>query len=95
MTTHEYFVVWTLVIASAIVLALAAYLTAIAYYLFRAGGSRRSNLAQLAAGLAAVRSNAAPLERQLTTVAQALIALRNELQAVDVSLTEAAQAVRR
>jgi hypothetical protein len=95
VTTTEFLVVWTLVLAAAIVLALAVYLTAVAYYLYRAGGGRRSHLARLAAGLVAVRGNAAPLERHLAAVAQALAALRHELQAVDASLTEVAQAVRR
>jgi hypothetical protein len=88
-------VVWTLVLAGAIVLALAGYLTAIAYFLYRAGGNRRSHLARLAEGLAAVRDNAAPLEQQLAALAQSLVALRRQLQAADQSLTEAAQAIRR
>ena len=95
MTTTDFLIVWTLALATAVVLALAVYLTAIAYYLYRAGGSRRSNLARLAGGLVAVRGNAAPLERQLGAVAQVLVALRNELRAVEASLTEAAQVVRR
>jgi hypothetical protein len=95
VTTTEILVAWTLALAAAIVLALAMYLTAVAYYLYRAGGHRRSHLARLAEGLVAVRGNAAPLERHLAAVAQALGSLRNELQAVDTSLTEAAQAVRR
>ena len=65
MTTTDFLIAWSLVLAVAIVLALAVYLTAVAYYLYRAGGSGRSNLAQLAGGLVAVRGNAAPLERQL------------------------------
>jgi hypothetical protein len=95
MTVTIFLVTWTLVLAAAIVLALAVYLTAIAYYLYRAGGNRHSHLARLAGGLAAVRDNAAPLGRQLAAVAGALAALRHELQAADESLTEAAQAIRR
>ena len=95
MTLATFLVTWNLVLAGAIVLALAVYLTAIAYFLYRAGGSHRSNLARLAEGLIAVRNNAAPLERQLAAVAQALAALRHELQEVEESLTEAAQAIRR
>jgi hypothetical protein len=95
MTLMSFFVTWTLVLAAAIVVALAVYLTAIAYFLYRAGGNRRSHLARLAEGLIAVRNNAAPLERQLATAAEALAALRHELQEVDESLTEAAQAIRR
>jgi hypothetical protein len=90
-----FLVIWTLVLAGAIVLALAGYLSAVAYFLYRAGGSRRSHLAQLAAGLAAVRDNAAPLQQQLAALVRALAALRRELQAADESLTEAAQALRR
>jgi hypothetical protein len=88
-------VTWTLVLAGAIVLVLAVYLTAIAYYLYRAGGYRGSHLARLAEGLVAVRANAAPLGQQLTAAAQALAALRHELQEAEESLTEAAQAIRR
>jgi hypothetical protein len=95
MTLTTLLATWTLVLTGAIVLALAVYLTAIAYYLYRAGGSRLSHLARLAGGLTAVRDNAAPLEQQLGVVAKALTALRHELQAVDESLTEAAQAIRR
>ena len=95
MTLATFLVTWNLVLAGAIVLALAVYLTAIAYFLYRAGGHRRSHLARLADGLVAVRDNAAPLEARLAAAAQALAALRHELQAVDESLTEAAQAVRR
>ena len=95
MTLTTFLVTWTLVLAGVIVLALAVYLTAVAYFLYRAGGSSRSHLARLAEGLVAVRNHAAPLGQQLAAVAQALAALRHELQAVDVSLTEAAQAIRR
>jgi len=95
MTLTPFLVTWTLVLAGAVVLALAVYLTAIAYFLYRAGGGRRSHLTRLAEGLVAVRDNAAPLGQQLAAAAQALAALRHELQAVEESLTEAAQAIRR
>src|SRR5262249_41775133 len=74
VTTTEFLVAWTLVLAAAVVLALAVYLTAVAYYLYRAGGHRLSHLARLADGLVAVRGNAAPLERQLAAAAQVLVA---------------------
>jgi hypothetical protein len=90
-----FLVVWTLAVATAIVLVLAAYLIAIAYYLYRAGGGPTSRLAQLAGGLVAVRQNAAPLEQKMAAVARALVALRGELQAVDEYLAEAAQTLRR
>ena len=95
MDPTTFLVTWTLVLATAIVLALAGYLTAVAYYLYRAGGHRCSYLARLTEGLVAVRDNAAPLGRLLTAAAQALTALRHELQEVEESLTEAAQAIRR
>ena len=95
MTLTSFLVTWTLVLAATIIVALAVYLTAIAYFLYRSGGNRRSHLARLAEGLIAVRNNAAPLEGQLAAAAQALAALRHELQAVDESLTEAAQAIHR
>ena len=90
-----FLVVWTLLVATALVLALAAYLTAIAYYLYRAGGGPKSHLARLAGGLVAVRQNAAPLEQKMAAVARALAALRGELQAADEYLAEAAQTLRR
>ena len=95
MTLTTFLAAWTLVLAGAIVVALAVYLTAVAYFLHRAGGGRRSHLTRLAEGLIAVRNNAAPLEGHLAVAAQALAALRHELQAVEESLTEAAQTIRR
>ena len=95
MTLTTFLAAWTLVLAGAIVVALAVYLTAVAYFLHRAGGGRRSHLARLVGGLAAVRVNAAPLGRQLAAAAQALAQLRHELQEVEESLAEAAQAIRR
>lgn len=94
MSVNAFLTYWTLVVAAAIVLALAAYLVAIAYYLYRAGGGSRSHLARLAEGLSAVRGNAAPLAQHLSAVLQALSALRNELQAVDDHLAEAAGSLR-
>jgi hypothetical protein len=88
-------VIWTLAVATALVIVLAAYLIAIAYYLYRAGGGPRSHLARLASGLVAVRQNAAPLEQKMAAVARALAALRGELQATDEYLAEAAQTLRR
>jgi hypothetical protein len=90
-----FLVVWTLAVAIALVVVLATYLIAIAYYLYRAGGSRRSHLAQLAGGLVAIRQNATPLEQKMAVVAKALVALRSELQATDEYLAEAAQTLRR
>ena len=90
-----FLVIWTLSVATALVVVLAAYLIAIAYYLYRAGGSPRSHLAQLAGELVAVRQNAAPLEQKMAAVAKALAALRGELQAIDEYLAEAAQTLRR
>jgi hypothetical protein len=90
-----FLVVWTLAVATAVVLVLAAYLIAIAYYLYRAGGGPKNHLAQLAGALVAVRQNAAPLEQKMATIAKALAALRGELQAVDEYLAEAAQTLGR
>ena len=90
-----FLVIWTLSVATALVVVLAAYLIAIAYYLYRAGGGPRSHLAQLAGGLVAVRQNAAPLEQKMAAIGKALVALRGELQAVDEYLAEAAQTLRR
>lgn len=87
----EVLVIWTLVLAGAIVLALAGYLIPVAYYLYRAGGSNRSHLAKLVAGLRAVRDNAAPLNQHLTALGGGLTAIRNELQAVDSSLADAGE----
>lgn len=95
MNLLTFLTIWSMVVAAAIILALAVYLIAIAYYLYRAGGSGASYLAQLARGLIAVRENTAPLEKSLTTVAQALATLRNQLRAVDHHLAETAEALRR
>ena len=65
MTLTTFLVTWTLVLAGAIVLALAVYLTAIAYFLYRAGGSNRSYLARLAEGLRALDSGLRSVERDL------------------------------
>jgi hypothetical protein len=89
-----FLVAWTLALASAIVLVVAAYLVAIAWFLYRAGGGSRSHLAKLAAGLAAVRQNAGPLEQRMAELARTLAALRGELQAVDEYLAEAVQTMR-
>lgn len=87
-------VIWTLALAAAIVLALALYLIAIAYYLYRAGGSNSSHLARLAGGLEAIATNTEPLAPRLTTVAGALLALRDGLADVAVNLSRARQALR-
>lgn len=88
-------VIWTLVLAGAIVLALAGYLSAIAWYLYRAGGGARSHLAKLAGGLEAVAGNAAPLEERINTIAGALSALDQELTVVAANLRRTAEALRR
>ena len=44
MTILDVLIIWTLVLAAAIVLSLAVYLSAVAYFLYRAGGSRSSRL---------------------------------------------------
>lgn len=84
-------IIWTLALTAVIVLVVAGYLIAIAYYLFKTGGSENSHLAKLVGGLKAVRNNAAPLKGHLTNLAAGLTALRNELQAVDGSLADAAE----
>ena len=83
--------IWTLALAAVIVLVLAVYLIAIAYYLFKTGGSKNSHLAKLVGGLRAVRDNAAPLDRYLSALGGGLIALRGELQAVDSGLGDAVE----
>ena len=87
----EILTIWTLALTAVIVLVVAAYLIAVAYYLFRTGGSKNSHLAKLVGGLKAVRDNAAPLDRRLTNLAEGLTALRSELQAVDASLGDATE----
>ncbi|HYY13316.1 MAG TPA: hypothetical protein VE758_02670 [Chthoniobacterales bacterium] len=83
--------IWTLVLTAVIVFAVAAYLIAIAYYLFQTGGSKNSHLAKLVGGLKAVRDNAAPLDRHLTKLAEGLTAVRTQLQSMDTSLGDAAE----
>jgi hypothetical protein len=87
----EILTIWTLALTAVIVLVVASYLIAIAYYLFRTGGNKRSHLAKLVGGLKAVRDNAAPLDRHLAKLAQGLTGLRSELRAVDASLGDAAE----
>ncbi len=84
-------VIWTLALVVAIVLVLAVYLIAIAYYLHRAGGSGSSHLAKLVGGLKAVRDNVAPLDGHLTALGGGLTVLRSELLAVDSSLADASE----
>lgn len=92
---NEIFVIWSLVLATAIVLVLAGYLVAIAFFLHRAGGSRKSLLAQLAGGLAGVAGHVKPLDEKIATIAGALGALRDELLTVEKNLERTADAVRR
>lgn len=81
---------WTLVLAGAIVLVLAVYLIAVAYYLLQAC----RHLEKLAAGLVAIRDNAGPLEERITTIAGALSALQTEFEDVDRNLGATAEALR-
>ncbi len=87
--------IWTLALALVIVLVLAVYLIAIAYYLFKTGGSKNSHLAKLVGGLTAVRDNAAPLGGHLAALGGGLTALRGELQGVDSRLGDAAELLAR
>jgi len=87
----EVLTIWTLALTTVIVAVVATYLIAIAYYLFKTGGSKNSHLAKLVGGLNAVRDNGAPLDRHLTKLADGLTALRGELQSVDASLGDAAE----
>lgn len=81
---------WTLVLAAAIVLVLAVYLIGVAVQLYRAS----RHLEKLAAGLIQVKTNAAPLEERLTTIAGALSALRTEFDRVDQNLKATADALK-
>ena len=81
---------WTLVLAGAIVLVLAVYLIAVAFYLLRAS----RHLEKLASGLVAIRGNAAPLEERIATIAGALSALEAEFKDVDRNLGATAEALR-
>jgi len=80
---------WTLVLTAAIVLVLAVYLIGVAVQLYRAS----QHLAKLASGLIQVKTNAAPLEERLTTIAGALSALRSEFERVDGNLRATAEAL--
>jgi len=85
--TVDQLVICTLVLAAAIVVVLAGYLIGIAIYLYRAS----RHLEELAQALATVRDNAGPLESHLTTIANALSALENELRTVDANLKKTAE----
>lgn len=87
----EFLTIWTLSLAAVIILVVAVYLIAVAYYLYKAGGHKDSNLARLVGGLKAVRNNVAPLEKHVTALGGGLTALRDELLAVDNSLADATQ----
>jgi hypothetical protein len=84
-------IIWTLALTAVIILVVASYLIAIAYYLFKTGGGKNSHLAKLVGGLKAVRDNAAPLKGHLTNLGEGLTTLRSEFQAVDSSLGDAAE----
>jgi hypothetical protein len=77
----------SLVVAVLVVLVLAAYLTAIAYFLWKAD----RHLARLVGGLQATRGHVRPLPERLTTINQALGALRSSLQSTDRHLAGAAR----
>ena len=83
--------VWTLALALVIVLVVAVYLIAVAYYLYKAGGSKNSNLARLVGGLQAVRDNVKPLDAHVTALGAGLTALRGELLSVDSALADAGE----
>ncbi len=74
-------------VAVLVVLVLAAYLIAIAYYLWKAD----RHLAELVDGLEATRRYVRPLPERLTTINQALGALRASLQSTDRHLAGAAR----
>jgi len=80
---------WTVILAAAIVLVLAVYLIGVAFQLYRAS----QHLQKLAFGLIQVKTNAAPLEERLTTIAGALSALRGEFERVDGNLRRTAEAL--
>jgi hypothetical protein len=91
MSALTFLTIWTLALAAVIVLVVAVYLIAVAYYLFKAGGDSGSNLARLVGGLKAIRDNTAPLEQHVTALGGGLTALGGELLAVDSSLADAGQ----
>lgn len=80
----------TLITTSLVVLALAGYLTAVAWALRDASRS----VAAIADGLEAVRDHTAPVDEKLATINGALSALAGGLQAVDGHLGAAARVFR-
>jgi HAMP domain-containing protein len=72
----------TLLLVTAIVAVLAVYLILIAVALIRAN----RNLAQLGAGLEAIRDNTKPLAQDLTTINNAAVILQKRLMTVDEHL---------
>ena len=89
MTLTTFLVTWTLVLAGAIVLALAVYLTAIAYFLYRAGGSNRSYLAKIRFGLRAIETETGQIRPQATALTEGLRALDAGLRSVERDLAAA------
>lgn len=80
----------TLVTAALVVIALAGYLTAVAWAL--RGASR--SLSTIADGLEAVRGHTAPVGEKLATINGALSAVSDGLKAVDGHLGAAARVFR-
>jgi hypothetical protein len=80
----------TLVVVALVVLALAGYLTAVAWALIDA----RKSVAAIAEGLEAVERHTAPLEEKLITINGALSALANGLEVADSHLGRATRVFR-
>ena len=79
----------TIIVTTAVVGVVAAYLVQIAVALHRAN----RNLAQLVGGLEAIRDNTAPLGTDLGNINGAAVAVRDELISADSNLVRVIQAV--
>lgn len=75
----------TLAATAIVVVVLVVYLVGIIYYLRRAN----RHLEQLAGGLHAIRGHARPLPERMTTINQAMVALRDHLCETDRNLESA------
>lgn len=80
----EILTIVTVVYLAILILAVAAGLIAIIYFL----GGASHNLAKIGAGLAAVRDNVEPLGPALTAINGGLVTVLGDLRAVDRDLAE-------
>jgi hypothetical protein len=83
----------TIIATAIVVLVLAYYLIAILITVRAVGGTKSSDLGQLAGGLEAIQQQTAPLPDDMRTINGALVQLLETLRVVDDHLTATARAL--